>query len=199
MSHHIYKTHGIILRGIPDGESNKYLNVFTRELGLVGAAARSVRHAKSKLRYGLQDYSISLVSLVRGKEVWRLINAVPASSVYSDLKEKPDSLRAAARLLSLLRKLIAGEERHPELYDMAESGMQYLCTTDLSREELTAFQLVFAMRTLDFLGYAIDVPKLVHATQGNEWSKESLGNFLPFVDEARVAVEKSLQVTHLYQ
>src|SRR4051812_15310479 len=100
MAYHIYRTEGIVLRGSPDGESNKYLSVYTRELGLVGATARSVRKAESKLRYGLQEYSISTVSLVRGRDVWRITNAVPISNIYADLKNDKAKFHAAARILS---------------------------------------------------------------------------------------------------
>ncbi len=37
MSHHIYQTEGVILGGFNVGESNRYLYVFTRELGLIGS------------------------------------------------------------------------------------------------------------------------------------------------------------------
>jgi DNA repair protein RecO len=198
MSHHIYKTEAIILRGLPDGEANKYLNVFTRELGLVGAVARSVREGKSKLRYGLQDYSISLVSLVRGKDVWRVINTVPISNIYFDLHSKPENLSAAMRALSLLKKLVAGEERHPELYDIAITGMNFLADASISREELSAFQLVFTLRALSLLGYAVAEPHLLAATEGNEWN-QTVNEFIPFINEARKAMQKSLQVTQLYQ
>lgn len=198
MAHHIYRTQGIILRGYGEGESSKYLQVFTRELGLVGASVRSVRDAKSKLRYGLQDYSVSLVSLVRGKDVWRIINAVPASNAYLDLRTRPAYLSAAMRTLSLLRKLLAGEERHSELYDMVAESLRFLAGAEMSREELAAFQLLFALRALDFLGYAVREPHLAFSTEGGEWNLTSK-KLVPHMDEARRAVEKALRATHLYQ
>jgi recombinational DNA repair protein (RecF pathway) len=65
MSHTIYTTEGFILKSVNFGEANKYFFIFTREFGLIKTAAQGVRHLQSKLRYGLTDYSLAQVSVVR--------------------------------------------------------------------------------------------------------------------------------------
>src|SRR5690349_11857408 len=81
----IHTTPGFIIGSRPYGEAGKMLSIFTRDLGLVLAAAQGIRLEKSKLRYSAQDYSFGTFSLVRGKEFWRLTNSAPTSAGESSL------------------------------------------------------------------------------------------------------------------
>jgi DNA repair protein RecO len=197
VAHHIYRTEGIILKSNSDGESNKYFRVFTRELGLIGATAKSVRQEKSKLRFGLQEYSQSLLSIVRGKDVWRIVNAVPEMNIFEELAAKPDARIAAARMLSLLRKLLAGEEKHAELYDLTAGALSFLEREQLTGQELAAVQLLFALNTLSFLGYGESYPETRISKTG--WTKDVVGKFIPEIPNARKKVEQALAATHLYR
>ena len=67
--HHIYHTEAFVLGSRNVGEANKMLSLYTRELGLVYAHAQGIRLGKSKLRFGLQDFSHATVDLVQGKDI----------------------------------------------------------------------------------------------------------------------------------
>src|SRR3954464_15134396 len=101
MAHHIYTTPGFIIHSAPQSESGKYFLVFTRDLGMVGATAQGVRLSQSKLRYYTQDYSFSLFSLVRGKDVWRMVGAKEIEGV-GEVREENKKLWV--RILTLLRR-----------------------------------------------------------------------------------------------
>ena len=85
MLHHIYHTEGFVLSGQSVGEANKYFRIFTKDFGMVGAMAQGIRLLQSKLRYSLQDYSYSKISLVRGKQVWRIVGAIKEKNLYESL------------------------------------------------------------------------------------------------------------------
>ncbi|HFC76631.1 MAG TPA: hypothetical protein ENJ27_00135 [Candidatus Moranbacteria bacterium] len=80
--HNIYNTEGIVLSSFGVGEANKFFHIFTRELGLIQATAQSVRELKSKNRYGLQDFSVSDFSLVRGRDIWRITNVLSQENLF---------------------------------------------------------------------------------------------------------------------
>jgi recombinational DNA repair protein (RecF pathway) len=67
MSYHVYTTEGIILKRTPFGEANILLHIFTKDLGLIIASARSARLSVSKLRTALQEGSFVIISCVKGK------------------------------------------------------------------------------------------------------------------------------------
>ncbi len=104
MSHHIYHTEGIVLSGHNTGEANKYVAVFTREMGLIRATVQSIRKSTSKLRYSLQNYSLARVDFVRGRDVWRITSAMPMSLFDTALKD-PQKARLVARVVMLLERL----------------------------------------------------------------------------------------------
>ncbi|MEK7186909.1 MAG: recombination protein O N-terminal domain-containing protein [Patescibacteria group bacterium] len=107
MSYHIYTTPGIILSHWPLREADRIYAILTRDFGLVRASASGVRKESSKLRGALEPLSLSSISLVRGKEHWRITSAV--------LESKIPSVFAAP--FSLLEKLVTGESPNPKLFD----------------------------------------------------------------------------------
>ena len=70
-----YVTRAIILESYDQGEHDKAYKVFTREYGLLICQAKSIRKLESKLRAHMLPRSISLITLVQGREVWRLVGA----------------------------------------------------------------------------------------------------------------------------
>lgn len=139
MSYHIYTTKGIVLGARPYSEADRVYTVLTRDLGLIRASALGVRKEISKLRGNLEPYSLACISFVKGKERWRITSAEFISRI-------PNALSIASPL-SLLEKLIQGEEAHPELFDEVENSI-------LSTHEYDSnFEISFVSRLLYHLGY----------------------------------------------
>lgn len=151
MSHHIYHTEAVILGGRPSGEGDRVLYCYTRELGLVFAHAKSIRESRSRLRYGLQLFAHANIDLIRGKHGWKLISATPISS-FRELWAHRERRLIAAQHVSLLRRLIQGEERHEHLFDDILSGFTFLSSlADI--EALRDAELLMVVRLLSRLGY----------------------------------------------
>src|SRR5665811_296695 len=100
VSYRIYTTDALILRSATQGETNRFYWLYTRDFGLVYATARGVRKNTSKLRYALQDYMYSSVSLVNGKRGWHITGATPLWSVWSELRNDSRKLAVALNILS---------------------------------------------------------------------------------------------------
>ena len=156
-------TPGFIVDSRLSGEAGKILMIFTRDLGLIQTTAQGIRLEKSKLRYHTQNYSFGSFSVVRGKEFWRLTSAqgVKDSETFGQGLRTDylgslsrDQIELIARVASLLRRLLNGEEVHPELFDIVEAGVRFLRTSDrLNVEQTKTFESVFVLRILDALGY----------------------------------------------
>lgn len=102
-----YVTRAIILEAYDQGEHDKAYKVFTREFGLLICQAKSIRKLESKLRAHVLPRSISLVTLVQGREVWRLVGAEGTEVTSPYIHE----------VTHLLKRLIRGEGAHKSLYD----------------------------------------------------------------------------------
>jgi recombinational DNA repair protein (RecF pathway) len=109
MSYAVYTTRGFILGSAPNGEASKVYTIYTEDFGLVRAKAQGVRLLASKLRYNLDDFAFGSFSFVRGKELWRLTGAETASL-------GPENAPLRARILTLVRRLVQGEERNDGLF-----------------------------------------------------------------------------------
>ncbi len=147
--HHIYHTNAFILESRPKGEGNKFITLYTRELGLVFAMAQSVRELRSKVRYAVQDFSLAKVDLVKGKEVWRVTSATPVLNIAS---RNVHSMRLIARVFSLVQKLCAGEEANEILFDDLKSFYEGVLDVD-SKEKREQLELITVVRILHHLGY----------------------------------------------
>lgn len=110
MSYTIHNTDGLIISQRPLREADRVYSILTHDLGLIRGTAIGVRKDASKLRGSLEPLTLSSISLVRGKEYWR----ITAAEVIKEIKSEPEILRP----LILLEKLVQGESAHPELFDM---------------------------------------------------------------------------------
>ena len=153
--HHIYHTHGFILSSRNMGEANKMLTIYTREMGLVRAAAQGVRLHKSKLRFTLQDFSYVNVDLVRGKEIWRVTSAKHISS-FPFARSNTSSLILITRVTKLLERLCTGESPSEVIFDDFVQALYLLDDNGVSIQSREALELHLVLRIMNNLGYIGD-------------------------------------------
>lgn len=153
MSHHVYNTCGIVLGSRPVREADRIFLIFTEELGLVSAVAQGVRKESSKLRGFLVDGASVEVSLVRGKNGWRITTAALIRNNASLLEQRKDLKVSFFQIVLLLSKLIRGEEKHPEILAVFDAGIGYLLQESVSESAATSWEMIMAARILSLLGY----------------------------------------------
>lgn len=165
MSYHIYTTKGLVLRKSDLREADRIYSILTRDLGLIQATAMGVRKGESKHRGSLEPFIISSISLVRGKEHWRITSAESLQSI--------PNREEIARPLALLEKLVQGEAPNLELYDAVESALWP--TPSVDQGEM--FEIHLVARILFHLGYLKETDLLLEkkdlVTAINEGLRES--------------------------
>lgn len=196
MSHTIYTTEGFILKSVNFGEANKYFFIFTREFGLIKAAAQGVRLLKSKLCYGLEDFSLTQISVVRGREIWRLTSAEKKLKLI-----EIEKLVLLSRIFSLLLRLLHGEEKNVLLFESVKEGLLFLekyNMQDKNKEEVLAnFECIMALRILSSLGYIGKLGDFDQFTTSPYFTPELLVAMSTLKSRAIMEINKSLQETHL--
>jgi len=195
MAHHLYTTRAFVIDSTPSGEASRFIALFTKELGMIRAMARGVREGKSKLRGALQPLSFVDVSLVRGKEIWRLTGASGSLSLPIVLRGERKRLELAARAASLVSRLVHGEEKNEGLFDTFDEGMRYLAEEKLEGESLQNFECALVLRVLYHLGYLGE--EQWRPFFSSPLSKEILDALSPIRSSAIVAINRSLRETHL--
>jgi DNA repair protein RecO len=176
----IHTTPGFIISSQPYGEAGKLLHVFTREIGLIMAGAQGLRLEKSKLRYSSQDFSFGQYSFVRGKEFWRLTDA--------KLHKRIINKEFCARLGLLLKRLLHGEDPHPELFDCISECVDFIENHPLDKEAMQTLESLIVARVLFRLGYIGHDAELNGHLDSNQFTEELLGN----LKEKRLILNKHI-------
>jgi len=173
MSYHIYTTKGIILSEKASKEADKYVTIFTRDLGSLRAIAVGARKGSSKRSSALTELSFGKFSLIHGKKDWRLTSATLETNIYSEFKSNKKLLVSVAQILSLVEKLVQGEEKNKKLFDIVEGSLKFALENKPSSEEIKSFESLTVAKVLAELGYLgkDDIAK-VYLTE--EISKELL-------------------------
>ncbi len=134
-----YVTRAIVLESYDQGEHDRSYKIFTREFGLLVCQAKSIRKLESKLRPHVLPRTLSLITLVKGREVWRLVGA----------ENEVLSSKYIHEVTSLLKRFVRGEGAHKALYDRLVSFL----SSSNSYEEKSARLLIYFILLVE-LGYA---------------------------------------------
>jgi DNA repair protein RecO (recombination protein O) len=153
MTYTKYHTQGVILKSFDSGEADRGYQIFTRDLGLIYAKAQSVRELRSKLRFGLQEFTVAELSFVRAKETWRITHAHAQHNVLGSILQQRDKVALLRRMMRLLRRLLQGEEKDMALYDIVSKALLFLGQRSFSKEDLLNFEVLIVLRLLKQLGY----------------------------------------------
>lgn len=150
----ITTTQAIVLKSYDSGERDSTISLFTKDLGQIYAKVSGIRDIKSKHRYSLQEHSLVDVSLVQGKNGWRITNSSFIKSYYFDLnnENKEGRREKILRILSLVKRFYLGEEANEKVFEDLVLGFEQINQSkDLEKEEA---KIVFNF--LNDLGYIED-------------------------------------------
>lgn len=193
--HNIYTTKTIILKTIPIGEANRLFFLFTEDLGLIKATAQGVRLFKSKLRGHLQEFYLSKISLVRGKELWRITSS-EAVFQSSFLKDK-NKIYLFKNIFSVLLRLIHGEEKNQFLFDCIEKFYVFLYENEITEENTKNIESLVMLRILNSLGYLKKTEGFTKFCENNDITYKILEDFSILRSKAVFEINSTLKETHL--
>ncbi len=193
MSYQHYHTTGLILSSRDVGEADRLYDIFTERFGRITALAKSVRQLKSKLRYQLHDWQLVKLSLVRGKNIWRIVYTESSAALPLERARE----RVLGRWLKLLDRLVVDEGRRPRLWREVWQAYFFLQTEELAPTALADYELLASLRLLEALGYC-EVPRTC-AVFGiaTPWPATPLDQFSPHRDSITAVVEEALYHSHL--
>ncbi len=195
--HNIYVTEGIVLKSFGSGEADKFFIILTRDFGLIKAEAKGVRKSDSKLRYSLSDFSLAEFSFVKGREKWRVANAVSAQNFFYDLRGIASIQQILARVSMIIGRLVHGEEKNEILYEHVKNAFLFLAEVRPEGEFLESVEHLLMLRILHSLGYLGSSPNWGIFTSNCFFEEDLLMKMKISRREAIFAINKSLQESHL--
>ncbi len=183
-----YATSGVVLRSRPLGEESALLSILTAELGLIHARAQGVKKSGAKLAGALQTLSASDLTLVAGREGWRVRGAVPVESWFSTLA--PEARTRAARVAALLLRLVPADEKDGRYFALLTAFLTALQEMPLAAHE--ALECLMVLRTLEALGLETgDLPGNTFEPFSIETLREVERKRMAFVTRANMSLAAS--------
>jgi DNA repair protein RecO len=159
MSYHMYTTEALVCGVAEQHQSDCSYLLFTKDLGMIWASARSVREERSRQRYALQLFSVITISLLRGKSGWKIGSVISLQNYYHCTKNR-DERNAVVRLFKVVRQYIHGEEANESLFKELQQGCQLICESNQKNVEHIA--IMYTVRMLRLLGYVDVTPEMVN-------------------------------------
>jgi len=198
VSYHRYITDALVLGSEPSGEASRRVVLFTRSCGLVSAHAQGLRSCRSRLRLHLATLTLSRVSLVRGREMWRLVGAL----TYADREEVYRAMSSGAsaviaRLAAILRRLVSQDAPDETLFERVAETVRFVAREDLRDDELSLVEIIGVSRILFLLGYLDALRPGAESARQSGWNRAAL----PALASARStlvgAINEALTASHL--
>ena len=146
---HKYATRGIVLSRSSVGEASLFTTILTPDIGLVRALTQGVRKSGAKLASSLVTFAESDVTLVYGKDGWRVAGAVLDTNWFTRLPTAEARARAA-RISHLILRLVGGETHDPALFSTTKEFFDALAT--LPEDAHESAEVLAALRILGVLG-----------------------------------------------
>lgn len=154
-----YKTTGIILKGMPLGETDRLVTILSPELGIIRAVAPGARKQKSQLRGRSELFVVNELLIAKGRSLDKITQAETLES-YSGLSRSLGKLAASQYLAELVLSMGLEEQPQAELYELLNQSLRYL--EALSLDSNTTILAHLCQAVFDFLALAGLKPQ-VHA------------------------------------
>ncbi len=163
-------TKGIILGRTDYGEADRILTILTPDQGKLRLMAKGVRKVKSKLAGGIELFSVSAITFVRGRgDIGTLVSA-RLEKYYSHIVKDLNRTMLGYELIKQLNKVVE-DEPEAAYFDLLEQTFEAL---DDHTIPLPLVRLWFSSQLLRLSGHA---PNLQTDDQGLKLQPEASYNF----------------------
>ncbi len=195
MAYATYTTEAIVCGSKLHNTADRAYLLFTRELGMLWATARSVREERSRQRYGLQDFSIIRVSLIKGKSGWRVGSTEALGNPFMAATTRP-ARSGVAYLIKQLRRFVQGEQTMEAVFDDVYAALEAVAVAE-TVAEVTRWQDVVLVRLLHVLGYVSVTPQLRDILAAPAVAVAVVGYDDTLTPAVSTAIAKAHEVSHL--
>ncbi|MEI6478702.1 MAG: recombination protein O N-terminal domain-containing protein [bacterium] len=190
MSHIKYTTDAFVITSKENSEADRVFKLYTKEFGMIFAMAKGIRLLKSKLKGHLDLGSRVKISLVKGKDFWRLVEA----EKYEGEEISVRSRKHFAKIIAVVARLVHGEERNGEVYEALVE--LYKALFILPETCLEGLELIASTKILSGLGYSSS-EKLFQTIYNSSFCEEAALHALNEKPKIISIVNTALSQSHL--
>lgn len=154
-------TTAIVLARTNYGEADRIVSVLTPEYGKLRLMAKGVRRVKSKLAGGIELFSVSSITFIRGRSDISTLVSARLQKHYGHIVSDIGRVQLGYELIKLLNK-ITEDNAEREYFDLLEQSFQALDDVTIDEQLI---RLWFSAQLLRLGGHS---PNLHTDEQGNK-------------------------------
>jgi len=153
-----YRTKGFVFKKDDRLETDRLFSVFTEDFGRVEVLGRAIRKIASKLRGGIEIFSLSEIEFIQGKNYKTLTDAILTKKL-NNIINNPEKLEIANKIIDVLDNLIKGQEKDEHIWDLLEETFEKLNDYSLPIVCSSFIYYYFLWNFFSVLGYLPEVYK----------------------------------------
>ena len=146
------KAEGIVISSVSYGESDKILNIFTPNKGVISAKIKGVKKAGAKLKFAQEPFCFAEFIFTKKGEYRTVIGASLIDTFYP-IRESVESLYSASVVLEYIKKFLKENIVSPKLFMLCISTLKNIAYEKKALNALTEF----LVNALSLSGYALNI------------------------------------------
>lgn len=148
-----YQTDSIVIRRVDYGEYDRIITFLTSSQGKVSAIAKGVKKPKSKMAGGLDLFSTSHVTIMKGKGNLDHVISARLNRFFGNILEDYDRVQMGYKAIKIIDSLTENDAPSPYFHLVANT---YSELDDLE-VSTSAVEVWFRLQTLKLLGHNPDL------------------------------------------
>lgn len=156
-----HRTQGFVFKKEDKSDADRVFSVFSLDFGRLEITAKGIRKIESKLRGGIEIFSLSEIEFVEGKHQKTLTDAVFIEK-FKNISENQDKFKTALKIGDVLDNFILGQEEDEPVFNLLLSTFNKLNEPEASPQKIQLVYYYFVWNFLSILGYKPEIQKCVN-------------------------------------
>lgn len=153
-----YKTEGFVFKKEDRLEADRVFSVFTKDFGRIEIFGKAIRKITSKLKGGIEIFSLSEIEFIQGKNKKTLTDTLFIER-FKNIQEVPEKFEVANRISKLVDNFIKGEEQDQVIFYLLNETFSKLNNCSLSNTQCSLIYYYFFWNFVSVLGYGPEISK----------------------------------------
>lgn len=145
-----FRTEGIIIAKRDSGEFDRIFTAYTRDFGKVSFLGKAIRKSTSKLKSGIDFFSLLDLEFIQGKGQKMLVDSCFQKS-YQGIKKSIEKISIFDEITRKLNNLVKQEEKDLEVWNLLKEIIYELNVSN--SDNVPFFYFYFIWNVLAKLGY----------------------------------------------
>lgn len=152
-----YKTQAFVFKKSDSNDSDRIFHTFTDKFGRLDIFAKAIRKNASKLRGGIDVFSISEIEFINGRSKMTLTDAVFAKK-FVNIWQSPEKFMVANRIVEVFNNFIKSQDPDQNIFYLLDESFSKL-DGYLEKEKNILIYYYFLWNMFSLSGYHLQVYK----------------------------------------